>query len=75
MSAAVVSGAAALLLDARPALTPAQVKAALQLTASRVRGGWSDRGGSGELERGGGGGSWWTRQGTWTLPSHIVESQ
>ena len=36
MSAAVVSGAAALVLEARPQLTPAQVKAALQLTSSRV---------------------------------------
>jgi len=36
MSAAVVSGAAALLLEARPQLTPPQVKAALQLTSSRV---------------------------------------
>ena len=34
MSAAVVSGAAALLLDARGALRPADVKAALQLTAA-----------------------------------------
>jgi len=38
MATAVVSGAAALLLDARPELTPAQLKAALQLTASRVPG-------------------------------------
>src|SRR5205823_2422374 len=38
MSAAVVSGAAALVLEARPGLTPAQVKAALQLTSSRVQG-------------------------------------
>src|SRR4051812_22770657 len=35
MSSAVVSGAAALLLEARPELTPAQVKMVLQLTASR----------------------------------------
>ena len=33
MSAAVVSGAAALVLEARPQLTPAQVKATLQLTS------------------------------------------
>ena len=39
MSAAVVSGAAALVLEARPELTPAQVKAALQLTAR----GWRAR--------------------------------
>ncbi|MEO6239415.1 MAG: S8 family peptidase, partial [Vicinamibacterales bacterium] len=38
MSAAVVSGAAALVLEARPSLTPAQVKATLQLTSSRVAG-------------------------------------
>ena len=38
MSAAVVSGAAALLLEARPALTPAEVKLVLQLTSSRVAG-------------------------------------
>jgi serine protease AprX len=38
MSSAVVSGAAALVLSARPDLSPAQVKAALQLTASRVPG-------------------------------------
>ena len=36
MSAAVVSGAAALLLDANPRLSPAEVKLVLQLTSSRV---------------------------------------
>ena len=36
MSAAMVSGAVALLLETNPALTPRQVKAALQLTASPV---------------------------------------
>ena len=35
MSAAVVSGSVALLLDANPRLTPAQVKLALQVTSSR----------------------------------------
>ena len=38
MAAAVVSGAVAQLLQARPALTPAQVKFALQVTAERVEG-------------------------------------
>ena len=38
MAAAVVSGAAALLLEANPALTPAEVKMVLQLTSSRVAG-------------------------------------
>ena len=38
MSAAVVSGAVALLLEANPRLTPAQVKLALQVTSSRVAG-------------------------------------
>ena len=36
MSAAVVAGAAALVLEARPRITPAQLKVALQLTASMV---------------------------------------
>ena len=36
MAAAVVSGAVALLLDANPALTPAEAKLALQLTSSRL---------------------------------------
>ena len=38
MAAAVVSGTAALVLDANPALTPAEVKLALQVTSSRVAG-------------------------------------
>ncbi len=38
MSAAVVSGAAALLLERNPELTPQQVKVALQSTASRIDG-------------------------------------
>jgi len=49
MSTAVVSGAAALLLDARPALTPAQVKAVLQLTSSRVAGAGLIEAGAGSL--------------------------
>ena len=49
MSAAVVSGAAALVLEARPQLTPAQVKAALQLTASRVAGAGLIEAGAGSL--------------------------
>ena len=42
MSTAVVSGAVALLLDAQPTLTPAQTKAALQVTSSRLPGSGSD---------------------------------
>ena len=38
MASAVVAGAVALLLDANPSLTPADVKLALQLTSSRVAG-------------------------------------
>ena len=49
MSAAVVSGAAALLLEARPQLTPAQVKATLQLTSSRVEGAGLIEAGAGSL--------------------------
>jgi serine protease AprX len=43
-AAAVVSGAVALLLQARPDLTPDQVKAALTRTASRVPGAGPDAG-------------------------------
>ena len=49
MSAAVVSGAAALVLEARPTLTPAQVKATLQLTSSRVEGAGLIEAGAGSL--------------------------
>ncbi|HTM26189.1 MAG TPA: S8 family serine peptidase, partial [Vicinamibacterales bacterium] len=49
MSSAVASGAAALLLEARPGLTPAQVKAALQLTSSRVAGAGLIEAGAGSL--------------------------
>jgi serine protease AprX len=49
MAAAVVSGAAALVLEARPGLTPAQVKAALQLTSSRVPGAGLIEAGAGSL--------------------------
>ena len=49
MSAAVVSGAAALLLEAQPRLTPAQVKPTLQLTSSRVAGAGLIEAGAGEL--------------------------
>lgn len=38
MASAVVAGAVALLLEAHPALTPADAKLALQLTSSRVQG-------------------------------------
>ncbi len=38
MSAAVVSGAVALLLQARPGLTPAAAKAVLQVTSGRLAG-------------------------------------
>ena len=56
MAAAVVSGAAALLLEARPTLTPAQVKMALQLTSSRVPGAGLIEAGAGSLNAAGGGG-------------------
>src|SRR5262249_18702663 len=49
MSTAVVSAAAALVLEARPQLTPAQVKAALQLTSSRVAGAGLIEAGAGSL--------------------------
>jgi serine protease AprX len=49
MSTAVVSGAAALLLQARPALTPVQVKIALQMTASAVPGAGLIEAGAGSL--------------------------
>ena len=49
MSAAVVSGAAALLLEASPALTPAEVKLLLQLTSSRVAGAGLIEAGAGSL--------------------------
>ncbi|HET7698099.1 MAG TPA: S8 family peptidase, partial [Vicinamibacterales bacterium] len=49
MAAAVVSGAAALVLEAHPGLTPAQVKAALQLTSSRVEGAGLIEAGAGSL--------------------------
>ena len=49
MSAAVVSGAAALLLEARPALTPREVKLLLQVTSSRVAGPGLIEAGAGSL--------------------------
>ena len=49
MSAAVTSGAAALLLQANPTLTPAQVKLALQLSASPVPGAGLIEAGAGSL--------------------------
>ncbi|HUF23995.1 MAG TPA: S8 family serine peptidase, partial [Vicinamibacterales bacterium] len=49
MSAAVVSGAAALLLEAAPSLTPAQIKIALQLTASPIEGAGLIEMGAGEI--------------------------
>ncbi|MDQ3071290.1 MAG: S8 family serine peptidase, partial [Acidobacteriota bacterium] len=49
MSAAVLSGAAALLLEAAPSLTPAQVKTALQLTASPIAGAGLIEMGTGEI--------------------------
>ena len=60
MAAAVVSGAAALLLEAHPGLTPAQVKATLQLTSSRVAGAGLIEAGAGEPECGCG--AWSLRQ-------------
>ena len=49
MSAAVVSGAAALLLEASPKLRPAEVKLLLQLTSSRVEGAGLIEAGAGSL--------------------------
>ena len=49
MSAAVVSGSVALLLDAKPRLTPAQVKLALQVTSSRVAGAGLIEAGAGQV--------------------------
>ena len=49
MSTAVVSGALALLLEAQPSLTPAQAKAALQLTSSRLPGAGLIEAGAGEV--------------------------
>ena len=49
MSTAVVSGSLALLLDARPSLTPAQAKAALQVTSSRVPGAGLIEAGAGQV--------------------------
>ena len=49
MSTAVVSGALALLLDAQPSLTPAQAKAALQVTSSRLPGAGLIEAGAGEV--------------------------
>src|SRR5205085_12289057 len=50
MATAVVSGAAALLLDARPGLTPLHVKIALQLTSSRLAGAGLIQEGGGRLK-------------------------
>jgi serine protease AprX len=49
MAAGVVSGAAALLLEARPGLTPAEVKAALQATSSAVAGAGLVEAGAGQI--------------------------
>jgi serine protease AprX len=49
MAAAVVSGAAALLLEARPDLTPAQVKAVLQATSAAVPGAGLVEAGAGQI--------------------------
>lgn len=49
MSAAVVSGSVALLLEARPGLTAAEVKLALQLSSSRVAGAGLIEAGAGSL--------------------------
>ena len=49
MSAAVVSGSVALLLEAKPRLTPAQVKLALQVTSSRVAGAGLIEAGAGQV--------------------------
>jgi serine protease AprX len=50
MAAAVVSGGVALLLDAEPALTPAQVKVALQMGATFVPEGGLIGGGAGSVD-------------------------
>ena len=49
MSAAAVSGATALLLEASPKLRPAEVKLLLQLTSSRVEGAGLIEAGAGSL--------------------------
>ena len=49
MAAAVVSGVAALLLEANPALTPSQVKVAIQATASPVEGAGITAAGAGSV--------------------------
>ncbi len=49
MATAVVSGAAALVLESRPRLTPAQVKVILQLTSSRLAGAGLIEEGAGSL--------------------------
>ncbi len=54
-AAAVVAGAAALVLEANPKMTPVQVKFALQATASFMPQAGHHRVGRGEPERGGGG--------------------
>ena len=51
MASAVVAGAAALLLDANPSLSPADTKLALQLTSSRVAGAGLIEAGAGQPER------------------------
>ena len=55
MASAVVAGASALLLEANPALTPADAKLMLQVTSSRGRRGRPDRGGRRESQCRGGG--------------------
>src|SRR5262249_57004309 len=50
MSAAVVSGAVALLLEAQPALTPAEVKTALQTTTTLMPGAGLMGAGTGSLD-------------------------
>ena len=49
MSTAVVSGAAALVLEARPNLSPAEIKLILQITSSRVKGAGLIEAGAGSL--------------------------
>src|SRR5688572_14476109 len=49
MSTAVVAGALALLLNVQPSLTPAQAKAALQVTSSRLPGAGLIEAGAGEV--------------------------
>ena len=51
MSAAVVSGAVALLLESTPELTPQQVKISLQSAASPIDGRRFSRSGCGKFER------------------------